>query len=89
MANSLACTPGLGRKRLHNIGTTVKETMADTKIAKETTTANSLNSRPIGPDIKKRGINTAIKEIEIEIMVKPTSLLPFREALRGSIPFSI
>jgi chromosome segregation ATPase len=41
--------------------------MADTKIDSDTTTANSLKSRPIGPGIKKSGINTAIKEIEIEL----------------------
>ena len=89
MANSLACTPGFGRNRLHNIGTTVKETIADTKMDKETTTANSLNNSPIGPAIKKRGMNTAIKEMDMEIIVKPTSLLPLSEALSGSIPSSI
>ena len=70
------------------MGTIVKETKAETKIDKETTTANSLKRRPIGPAIKNSGINTATKEIEIEMMVKLTSLLPFKAAFSGSIPCS-
>ena len=62
--------------------------MAETRIASVTTTANSLNKRPTGPGIKKIGINTATSEMDIEIIVKPTSLLPLRAALRGDIPSS-
>ena len=70
----------LGKKRLHNIGTTVKETIAETRMDKLTTTANSLKRRPTGPGIKKMGIKTATSEMEIEIIVNPTSLLPFKAA---------
>ena len=34
-------------------------------------TANSLNSLPITPPMNNRGINTAIKEIVNDMMVKP------------------
>ena len=43
----------------------------------------------MGPGIKKIGINTATKEIEIETMVKLTSRLPLSAALSGAMPFSI
>jgi hypothetical protein len=64
------------RKRLASIGTRVSDTKADTRIASPTTTANSWNSRPITPGMKKIGMNTAISDVEIEMMVKPTSRAP-------------
>lgn len=80
---SLGAVCAFGRKRLQSIGTKVSDMTAETKIDKDTTTANSLNSKPMGPGIKKIGINTATKEIEIEMIVKLTSRLPFRAALKG------
>ncbi len=58
------------------MGTSVNDTKADTTIDSPTTTANSWNSSPITPGMKKIGINTAIKETEIEIIVNPTSRAP-------------
>ena len=57
-------------------------------MAKPTTTANSWNSRPITPGMKKIGIKTATSETEIEMMVKLTSRAPRKAALNGSSPFS-
>ncbi len=62
--------------RLASIGTRVSETKADTTIARPTTTANSWNSRPITPGMKKIGMNTATSDVEIEMIVKPTSREP-------------
>ena len=64
------------RKRLAIIGTKVSETKAEATIASVTTTANSWNRRPITPGMKKIGMNTAISEVEIEMIVKPTSREP-------------
>jgi hypothetical protein len=74
--------------RLASIGTSVSETTADTSTASATTTANSWNSRPITPGMKKIGMNTATSEIEIEMMVKPTSRAPRSAAAIGAMPFS-
>ncbi|MNT51860.1 hypothetical protein D3C72_1888470 [compost metagenome] len=78
-----------GRKRLASIGTKVSDTMADTSTASETTTANSWNSKPITPGMKKMGMNTATSETEIEMMVKPISFAPSRAARIGFLPISI
>jgi hypothetical protein len=43
------------RKRLASIGTSVSDTKADTMMASATTTANSWNSSPITPGMKKIG----------------------------------
>ena len=48
-------------------------------------TANSWNSRPITPGMKKIGMNTATSELEIEMMVKPTSREPRSAAWNGGI----
>ncbi len=71
------------------MGTKVSDTTADTKIDSDTTTANSLKSKPSGPGKKKIGMNTATNEIEIEIMVKLTSRLPNKDAFNGCMPFSM
>ena len=70
------------------MGTKVSDTTADTKIDSDTTTANSRNNKPMGPGMKKMGMNTASNEMEIEMMVKPTSLLPLSAALSGGMPSS-
>ena len=54
-----------------------------------TITANSWNSRPITPGMKKIGMNTATSEIEIEMMVKPISREPIRAACIGFLPISM
>jgi len=54
----------------------------------EITIANSRNSRPTMPPIRRIGMNTAISEMLIESTVKPTSLAPFKAASNGDIPSS-
>ncbi len=76
------------RNRLASIGTRVSETNADTRMDRPTTTANSWNSSPITPGMKKIGMNTAMSEVEIEMMVKPTSRAPRSAAWNGAMPFS-
>ena len=76
------------RKRLASIGTSVSETNAEARIASETITANSWNSRPITPGMKKIGMKTATSELEIEMMVKPTSREPRSAAWNGGSPSS-
>ncbi len=76
------------RKRLAIIGTRVSETNADAMIARPTTTANSWNSRPITPGMKKIGMNTATSDEEIEMIVKPTSREPRKAAWNGGSPAS-
>ena len=57
-------------------------------MASETMTANSWKSRPITPGMKKIGMNTATSELEIEMIVKPTSREPRSAAWNGGTPFS-
>ena len=76
------------RKRLASIGTSVSETNADTTIASATTTANSWNSRPMTPGMKKIGMKTAISEELIDRIVKPTSREPRSAAWNGASPAS-
>ncbi len=58
-------------------------------MASDTTAANSWNSRPITPGMKKMGMNTATSEIEIDRMVKPISREPTSAALSGGTPSSM
>ena len=76
------------RKRPANIGTNVNDTNAETMMASPTTTANSWNNRPITPGIKKIGIKTAMSDVEIDTIVKPTSRAPTNAAWKGASPFS-
>jgi hypothetical protein len=52
-------------------------------------TANSWNSRPMMPDIRNSGMNTAISDRLIETMVKPISPAPRIAAARGAMPSSM
>ena len=76
-------------KRLASIGTSVSETKAEARMASETTTANSWNSRPITPGMKKIGMNTATSEVEIEMIVNATSREPCSAAWNGAMPSSM
>ena len=76
-------------KRLHSMGTKVSATTADTKIAKPTTTANSWNSNPMVPGMKKIGMSTATREMEMEMMVNATSRAPRMAAANAFMPFSM
>ena len=75
--------------RAHSIGVSVSETKPETMIATAIVTANSRNTRPTMPPISSTGMNTAISEKVIEMMVKPTSRAPFRAASNGRMPCSM
>jgi len=64
------------RKRLPSIGVSVRETNPETRIAAPIVTANSWNSRPMMPPMKRTGMNTAASEIVIDTMVKAISFEP-------------
>ena len=70
------------RKRLASMGTSVSDTKAEATMASETITANSWNSRPITPGMKKIGMNTATSDTLIASTVKPTSRAPRSAAAR-------
>ena len=57
-------------------------------MANPTTTANSWNSRPMTPGMKKIGMNTATSEVLMLMIVKPTSRDPRNAASNGFSPFS-
>ena len=75
--------------RAHSIGVSVSETKPDTMIATAIVTANSRNTRPTMPPISSTGMNTAISETVIEMMVKPISRAPFSAASNGRMPPSM
>ena len=58
-------------------------------IATEIVTANSRNTRPTMPPISSTGMNTAISENVIEMMVKPISRAPLSAASNGRMPPSM
>ncbi len=66
----------------HIIGVTVNETTPDIRITTVTVTANSRNRRPMIPSISRIGINTAMSETVMEMMVKPH----FAGAVDGRLP---
>ncbi len=68
------------RTRAHSIGVKVSDTNPETMMATEIVTANSRNTRPTMPPISSTGMNTAISENVIEMMVKPISRAPFSAA---------
>jgi hypothetical protein len=70
------------------MGTSVSDTPADTRMDRPTTTANSWNSRPITPGMKKMGMSTATSEMEMDRMVKLISRAPRTAAAKGSMPSS-
>ena len=57
-------------------------------MARATTTANSWNSSPMTPGMKKMGMNTATSELLMLMMVKPTSREPRSAAWKGGTPSS-
>ena len=78
-----------GRSSLaHIMGVVVRETSMDTSTAVVSTTENSRNSRPTMPPMNKMGVNTATREMEMDITVKPTSRAPRRAARNGLSPIS-
>ena len=70
------------------MGVVVSETASDTRIATESTTANSRNRRPMIPPISRMGMNTATSEMLMESTVEPISAAPFIAAASASMPIS-
>ena len=83
-----AAVSGFSR-RAHIIGVVVSDTRSEIRIATESTTANSRNSRPTIPPISKMGMNTAIRDRLIESTVNPTSREPCSAACSGDSPSSM
>ena len=78
----------LFRKMAHIIGVVVSEIASETRMASDNVIANSRNSRPTMPPISKIGMNTAIREMLIEVTVNPTSRAPRRAACSFGMPSS-
>ena len=70
----LRAAPPRGSSQAHIIGVVVSEMTSEISTAAESVTANSRNSRPTCPCMKRSGMNTATSETLIESTVKPTSL---------------
>ena len=83
----LVCTTR--RKRLHSIGVRVIDTTPEISTAAVMVTANSRNSRPRMPPMKRIGMKTAASEAVIVTIVKPISFDPFNAASNGVSPFSM
>ena len=70
------------------MGVVVSEIASEIRIATESTTANSRNSRPTMPPMARMGMNTAISDRLIAITVKPTSRAPAMAASKAGSPAS-
>ena len=71
------------------MGVRVKEMTPETRIATPMVTANSWNSRPMIPLMKRSGMKTAVSDRVMDRMVKPTSAAPSNAALSGGLPISM
>ena len=78
----------LRNRYAHIIGVVVSEMTMETRMAVDSVTANSRNSRPTIPPISSSGMNTAISEMLMVRTVKPISLAPCKVAAKASIPAS-
>ena len=58
------------------MGVVVREISMETRMAVESVIANSRNSLPTMPAIRRMGMNTAISDMLIDKMVNPISLEP-------------
>ena len=83
------CSSARFKNSEHMTGVKVSEIKAEATTATETVTANSRNNRPIMPPIKSSGINTAISEKVIEMIVKPIWPAPLSAASNGRSPCSM
>ena len=77
------------RNSEHITGVRVSDTTAEATTATDTVTANSRNRRPMMPPMKNSGMNTAISEKVIEMMVKPICPAPRSAACSGRSPCSM
>ena len=69
-----------------SIGVSVSDTNPDTRIATPIVTANSWNSFPMIPPMKRIGMNTAASDSVIETIVNPTSVAPVDRRLQRRFP---
>ena len=70
--------------RAHIIGVVVSDTTSEIRIATDSVTANSRNSRPTMPPISRIGMNTATSDTLIDSTVKPTSRAPRERGLAAA-----
>ena len=70
------------------MGVVVSDTTIEMRMATDSVTANSRNSRPTIPPISRIGMKTAISDRLIETTVKPTSREPFSAASIRDMPAS-
>ena len=84
------CFSSLGGRRIreHIMGVVVRDTTMEITMATDRVTANSRNRRPTMPPMSRMGMKTAMREMLMEITVKPISLAPWREASMGVMPSS-
>ncbi len=71
------------------MGVSVSETKPETRIDTAMVTANSWNKRPTIPPRNRIGMKTAVSEIVMEMIVKPTSAAPSIAARMGGLPISM
>ncbi len=76
------------RKSEHKTGVKVSEIAAEATTATDTVTANSRKRRPMMPPMNNSGMNTAISEKVIEMIVNPIWPAPFNAASSGRMPCS-
>ena len=71
------------------MGISVSATTPDTRIATAIVTANSRNRRPTIPPMNSSGMNTAVSESVMEMIVNPISAAPSSAACMGVFPISM
>src|ERR1039458_7443190 len=70
------------------MGVVVREMTMDTTMAVASVMANSRNSLPTMPLMRRMGMNTAINDMLMEKTVNPISLEPWKAAFKGGMPAS-
>jgi hypothetical protein len=86
---SRSSSGGRGRNSsAHIIGVVVSEIASEMRIASDSVSVNSRNSRPRTPPISRIGKNTATSDRLMESTVKPTSRAPTKAARRRGMPAS-
>ncbi len=79
---------GTRRILAQSIGVSVRATNPEITTEPATAMPNSLNSRPVEPLRKARGVNTATSEIVVAMTAKPISCVPLVAACSGLSPSS-
>ena len=84
-----ACAGGALSKAAHIMGVVDSDTTMDTRMADDSTTANSRNSLPTMPPMSKMGMNTAMSDRLMDTTVKPISRAPSSDACNAVLPRSM